>query len=222
MTSTSGRSRDRRDNGLSADVFLPVADVDADLSPLLLDALGRARIAAYAEPEAAALDRMFVAADDRGDARTIIAAASRAAGSGTPIPVPESLGGRDTEAEFQKLVGDWHVDTVAAIRSAEKDLNREDSDWRSRIDARPTSDDDEDHYIPPPPPPLPRLSGLAIWAIVILAMSVVVLGFGDRFGLDGNLTILLGVGGLLVSAGMLVMRLREHPRDDEDDDGAML
>jgi len=58
--------------------------------------------------------------------------------------------------------------------------------------------------------------------MVILALSIVVLGFGDEFGLDGNLTILLGIGGLLVSAGMLVMRLREHPRDEDDDDGAML
>jgi hypothetical protein len=224
MTAPGTGNRNRRDNGLSADSFLPVADVDTNLAPVLLDALGRARIAAYVESGGATLDRMFVAADDRGDARTIIAAASRAAGSGTPIPVPETLGGRDTDAEFRALVGDWHVDTVAAIRSAEKDLAREDADWRARIDAQPpeSADTDDEHYIPPPPPPLPRLSGLTIWAMVILALSIVVLGFGDEFGLDGNLTILLGIGGLLVSAGMLVMRLREHPRDEDDDDGAML
>ncbi len=35
------------------------------------------------------------------------------------------------------------------------------------------------------------------------------------------MTFLLGVGGLLVGAGMLVMRLRERP-DEDDDDGAVL
>ena len=219
---TTPSSSGRRDNGLSADEFLPVADVEPELAPMLLEALGRARIAAYVE-SGPGHDRMFVAAEERGDARTIIAAASRGAGSIAPIPVPESLGGRDTDAEFKALISNWHVDTIAAIRSAEKDLSREDSEWRARIDPVPVEEDEEEHYIPPPPPPLPRLSGSTVWAILILVLSILVLGFGDRLGFDDNLTILLGIGGLLVSAGMFVMRLREQPRDeDEDDDGAIL
>jgi hypothetical protein len=215
-------SSERRDNGLSADSFLPVADVEPEMAPVLLDALGRARIAAYVESGGAAHDRVFVAAEERGDARTIIAAASRAAGSLAPIPVPESLGGRDTEAEFRELVSNWHIDTIAAIRSAEKDLSREDSEWRARIDPQPAEEDEEEHYIPPPPPPLPRLAGLTVWAMVILCLSILVLGLGGRFGLASDFTVLLGIGGVLVAAGMLVMRLREQPRDEDDDDGAIL
>ena len=213
---------DRRDNGLSAESFVPVADVESELTPLLLTALARARIAAYVEPAAGSHERVFVAAEERADARTIIAAASRAAGSVAPIPVPETLDGRDTDAEFEALISGWHVDTVAAIRSAEKDLSREDSDWRARIDAQPAEEDEEEHYVPPPPPPLPRLSGLTVWAIVVMLLSLFVLSFGGRLGFDGDLTILLGIGGLLVGAGMLVMRLRDQPGDEDDDDGAIL
>ncbi len=211
----------RRDNGLSAENFLPVADVEPQLAGMVLEALGRARIAAYVE-SGGAHDRVFVAAEERSDARTIIAVASRAAGSGDPIPVPESLGGRDTDAEFRALVSDWHVDTIAAIRSAEKDLSREDSEWRARIDPHPVEDDIEEHYVPPAPPPLPRLAGLTVGAILIVVLSILVLVFGGRLGFDSNFTILLGIGGLLVGAAMLVMRLREHPRDEDDDDGAIL
>jgi hypothetical protein len=213
---------DRRDNGLSAESFVPVADVDSALTPILLTALARARIAAYVEPAAGSHERVFVAAEERGDARTIISAASRAAGSDEPIPVPETLGGRDTDAEFLELIKDWHVDTVAAIKSAEKDLAREDADWRARIDPVPAAEDEEEHYIPPPPPPLPRLTGLTVGAMVVLVLAILVLILGDRIGFDSNLTVLLGIGGVLVAAGMLVMRLREDPRDEDDDDGAIL
>jgi hypothetical protein len=231
-TGTSGRdgedTRDaapnRRDNGLSAEVFVPLADVDAELGDTLLTALGRARIAAYLETGPTATGRLYVAAEERGDARTIIVAASRGAEQQGSLRVADEFDGRDTNAEFQALIGNWHVDTINAIRTAEKDLAREDADWRARLAERnsvPAEDDEDEHYIPPPPPPLPRLAGYTIWALVIVAVSILVLGLGGNFGLASDFTILLGVGGILVGAGMLVMRLRERP-DEEDDDGAIL
>jgi hypothetical protein len=54
----------------------------------------------------------------------------------------------------------------------------------------------------------------------LLAISIIVLSLGGEFGLAANLSFLLGVGGVLVGAWMLVMRLRE--RHDDDDDGAVL
>jgi hypothetical protein len=42
------------------------------------------------------------------------------------------------------------------------------------------------------------------------------------FGLPTDMTFLLGVAGILIGAGMLVMRLREQPADDEGDDGAII
>jgi hypothetical protein len=215
----------RRHNGLSAPTFVPLADVDVELGQRLLDALARARIAAYLEPGAAAgRDRLFVAADERRDARTIVVSASRAAGrqdTAAALTVPDPFQGRDTDAEFRAIVDDWHIDTVAAIRSAEGDFAREDADWRARITPTPADPDEDEHYVPPPPPPLPRLAGFTLWALTIVGLSIVLLAAGTAIGLPSDLSFLLGVGGILVGAGMLVMRMREHPAD-EGDDGAML
>ncbi len=214
----------RLDNGLHAVTYVPLTDVDATVGRHLLTALGRARIAAYlGDEQAGALRRLFVAAEERGDARTIVAAAVRALGSSEPppVPAPDPLAGLDTDAAFAELIADWHVDTVAAIRQAERDLSREDADWRDRI-AQPGDDEpiwlDDDHYVPPPPPPLPRFAAPTILALSILVISIVVLGLGGEIGLANNLSWVLGVGGVLLGAGILVSRLREH--HDFDDDGS--
>ena len=233
---------ERLDNGLRALAYVPLTDVDAEIGRQLLTALGRARIAAYLGALEAADDqrRLFVAAEERVDARTIVRATVRALGTSADdvpeIPVApagtgDPLAGLDTEAIFAELVADWHVDTHAAIRRAERDLTREDADWRARlaqegrqgqqpIDEEPAWLDD-DHYVPPPPPPLPRLSMPAVLGIVILAVSIFVLGAGTLLGLPDNVARVLGIAGLLVGVGVLLTRVRDFHRD-EDDDGAAL
>jgi hypothetical protein len=221
----------RVDNGLWATTYVPLTDVDEQTGQQLLTALGRARIAAYLLPGAgrdAEQSRLYVAAEERSDARTIVLAAVRALAAEEPAlaePAADPLAGIDTDAEFQALVADWHVDTHEAVRRAERDLRKEDEDWRARL-ARPPADEpvwlDEDHYIPPPPPPLPRLATPTIVAMSVLAVSILVLGIGGQFGLAGRLSLVLGIVGLLLGAGILFSRLHDHGRDDEDDDGAAI
>jgi len=231
-------------NGLYAVSYVPLTDVDDQVGQRLLTALGRARIAAYLEPgggRQATQSRLFVAAEERGDARTIVLATVRAlsdddAAGPAPGAAPppgdqpgeqpgDPLAGIDTDAEFRALIADWHVDTHDAIRRAERDLRREDEDWRARL-VRPPADDpvwlDDDHYVPPPPPPLPKLATPTIAALTVLAVSVLVLGLGGQIGLASQLTLVLGIGGLLTGAAILFTRLRERRRDDEDDDGAAI
>jgi hypothetical protein len=223
----------RVDNGLFAVSYVPLADVEAVVGRALLSALGQARIAAYLDPMPGVeheLRRLFVAAEERSDARTIVAAAVRALGGASPEPSDplerpaDPLAGVDTNAAFAELVADWHVDTLAAIREAERDLRREDAEWRERLN-KPAVDEpvwlDDDHYIPPPPPPLPRLAVPTIGAMALIALSILLLGLGGQLGLASDLTMLLGVGGVLLGAGLLIMRLRERP-DDDDDDGAVI
>lgn len=226
--SGSGGRDGRLDNGLRAPAYVPLTDVDADVGRHLLSALGRARIAAYLGPtaiDAGEQRRLFVASDDRVDARTIVVAAVRALGGEQPeIPHPDPLEGLDTEAAFNQLVADWHVDTVAAVRQAERDLTREDADWRARLLRPPARDEvwlDEDHYIPPPPPPLPKLAAPTIIAMSVLAISILLLGLGGQFGLASDFTLVLGIGGLLLGAVILFSRLRERREDDEDDGSAI-
>jgi len=217
----------RLDNGLIASAYTPLADVDEHVGRHLITALGRARIAAYLDSppgphddgSAARERRIFVDAAERADARTVVAAALRALGAPESVTT-DPLAGIDTDAMFAELVADWHVDTVNAIREAERDLTREDEDWRARLLPPAVSEPvwlEEEHYIPPPPPPLPRLAAPTIVAMALLAISILLLGLGGDFGLASDLTLIMGVGGVLLAATMLVMRLRET--HDEDDDG---
>src|SRR5262249_13957692 len=126
------------DNGLRAATYVPLTDVDAEVGRHLLSALGRARIAAYLGPVPTGADaqrRLFVAAGERVDARTIVMAAVRALGATEPaVPANDPLAGIDTDSAFNDLVADWKIDTVAAIRDAERDLTREDAEWRARLE----------------------------------------------------------------------------------------
>lgn len=219
----------RLDNGLRAAAYVPLTDVDTEVGRHLLTALGRARIAAYLGPVPTGedeLSRLFVAAEERVDARTIVKAAVRALGTEEPaLPMNDPLAGRDTDSEFDALVADWKIDTVAAIREAERDLTREDADWRARLIKPQNTDEvwlDEDHYIPPPPPPLPRLAAPTIIAMSVLAMSIIVLGLGGEFGLAGQFTLVLGLAGLLLGGVILFTRIRDFRRDDDEDDGAAI
>jgi hypothetical protein len=219
---TSDPHSARHGNGLSADTYVPLADVDPEVGEQLLIALRRARIPAYVEPAAEApLRRLFVAAADRADARTVVEAATR----GRLLPL-DPLEGVDTDAEFHALVGDWDTDTINAVRAAERDLTREDADWRARLEpgfSNTSAADDNEHYVPPPPPPLPRLAAATIFALVLLAASIAVLAVGTQLGLDSDVSFLLGVGGILTGAGMLIMRLRARPPEEDDwDDGAIV
>ncbi len=217
------------DNGLRALTYVPLTDVDPDVGQHLLAALGRARIAAYLGPVPTTESeqrRLFVASEERVDARTIVAAAVRAMGAEQPELPPQSdpLAGVDTDSAFDQLVAGWKIDTIAAVRDAERDLTREDAEWRARLIKPQAADEvwlDEDHYIPPPPPPLPRLAAPTIIAMTVLAISIMLLGLGGEIGLASDFTVVLGIAGLLLGAGILFTRVREYRRDDEDgDDGA--
>ncbi|HKC29554.1 MAG TPA: hypothetical protein VKB75_16180 [Jatrophihabitans sp.] len=220
---------ERLDNGLWASTYVPLTDVDADVGAHLLTALGRARIAAYLgpAPDEAQQRRLFVASEERVDARGIVAAAVRALGTEQPdLPAGDDpLAAVDTDSVFNALISNWKIDTVAAVRDAERDLSREDADWRARLVKPQAADEvwlDEDHYIPPPPPPLPRLAAPTIIAMSVLAVSILLLGLGGEFGLASGLTLVLGVAGLLLAAGILFTRIRDRRRDDDDDDGAAI
>jgi hypothetical protein len=225
-------------NGLLASSYVPLTDVDAPLAPRLLTALERARIAAYlAEvPDGAGALRLYVASGERADARTIVAAVVRADGAAdaqlaipagdatADAPRADPLAGIDADAAFAALIADWHVDTHNAIRDAERDLTREDEDWRLRLNGREAADEtawlDEEHYVPPNPPPIPRPTAPIVLGLLLVAVAVTFFAFGDELGMPSTLSLFLGVSGVIGALALFVMRLREH--GDEDDDGAIL
>lgn len=226
-----------RHNGLAADRYVPLTDVGPELGDAVLSALGRARIAAYLDappvrrPDGTSVRRLFVAAEERSDARIVVAAVIKASG-GTPPPIPDAekprvdpLAGVDAEAAFADLIADWPVDTLAEIRKAERALSREDENWRARLEREGVPNEfawlDEQHYVPPAPPPLPRLSRPALVATVVLIVSIALLVFGTALALGSRLALVLGVCGVLASGAILFTRLRRD-RPDDGDDGAIL
>jgi hypothetical protein len=228
-------------NGLLASSYVPLTDVPATSAPQLLSALSRARIAAYlAEaPGSQGSLRLYVASDERTDARTIVATVLRAGGE---QPHAESdagtddaqrldpLAGIDADAEFAALIADWHVDTHTAIRDAERALSRDDEDWRQQLNQQrdPVDDADTDeltwlddeHYVPPNPPPIPRPAAPIVLAMLLVVVSIMLFAFGDPLGMPFSLSLFLGVSGIITALVLFVMRLREYR--DEDDDGAIL
>lgn len=225
MTATPGPVPGRQDNGLVAAAYVPLTDVAPQLVSALLTALARARIPAYvaSTPSDEAL-RLFVAAEERADARTIVASVVRAAGEAAPPDRNDPLAGIDTDAEFERLIADWHVDTHNAIRDAEKALNAEDEEWRARLEKDAAAEQpvwlDDDHYVPPVPPPLPRFAAPTVLAMIVITLSVLLMGLGVEIGIDSRLSLILGICGVLLGAGILASRLRDH--GDDDDDGARL
>lgn len=231
-------------NGLLAESYVPLTDVAASVGPRLLEALQRARIAAYLAENTSSRNsagsgaaapgplRLYVASTERADARGIVAAVVRASAGDEAAPdVPatpatpraDPLDGIDMDAAFAEIVADWHVDTHRAIREAERALNQDDEDWRARLEPPPAEETgwlDDEHYVPPPPPPLPKLTVTTALGVVLILIAVVLLGFGGMLGLPFEISLFLGVSAVLTALGLLVMRLRARP--DEDDDGAIL
>ena len=118
----------RRDNGLRADQFVALADVDPRLGEHLLDLLRLAEIPAYLEPTtdprvatrypvSGPVERLYVESDQRQEARAVVVAAAHEAGEDpAPDVSPSSasfdvtarhedvLAGIDLDAEFARIV----------------------------------------------------------------------------------------------------------------------
>jgi hypothetical protein len=204
-----------------------VADVDPRLADHLLDVLGLRDVAAYVEPAPAGTpvtaDRLYVAADQTGAAREVLTeiaselgievSRSHAERPDPPMQRPDPLQGRDTNAEF------------AAIIAGLGDLDRPLFSPASAPTANAMADDSEDeveHFVPPTPPPVPRPAMATAMAALLTLIGILVMAFGSMIGLPPDLPLPLGVMLVLFGAGMLVMRLREEPWDDSDDDGAQV
>jgi hypothetical protein len=235
MTTPASSHRGRRDNGLDSEAYAPVADVDPRLADHLLDVLGLREVPAYVEPtsDPVTADRLFVAADQTAAAQQVLADLAAELGIEVsasrhrerPRPEPDRLAGLDTDAEFAAIVAgmgelgrpllDWN--TSIAVHAA-----GEEPDTAAGTDQHAVSDDEVEHFVPPTPPPVPWPAIGTALAIVITLLGIAVIAFGVAAGLPADLPLPLGVVLVLFGAGLLALRLRPEPRDDSDDDGAVV
>ncbi|MGY1719736.1 hypothetical protein ACI8AG_11910 [Blastococcus sp. SYSU DS0552] len=225
---TERRGRGRRDNGLDAALWSPVRDVDPRVGEHLLDVLEAAGIAAYLEP----------AADVGPYTRSVV----------LPSPPSDRLFvDRSRRAEARGLV-EQHADEHPAEprvlrRPAGRDLD-EDAEWRrivaafeaehgpTAVDGAPSDappptphevpvlDRPEEHFEPPAPPPLPVPAPAVLYALLLVAAGILLIGVPSIIGLSADAGLVLGVGVVAGGVALLVSRMRD--RSDDGDDGAVV
>ncbi len=186
-----------RGNGLAAQVWIAIADVDPRVADDVLITLHANAIAAYIEPTPAdgglaleqrlpmrMTDRVFADANAVGPARRLVAAELA-----------------DIDAS----------DAETALLPAGADEGHVTDD----LDADPA----DEHFVPPPAPPLPRLRPSTVAGLAAIALGIVIL----VTGWDGGSLSLLGVLAIAVGVGILVWHMKDGPPTDSGwDDGAVL
>jgi hypothetical protein len=152
--SDDGQPAQRRDNGLSAERYVALADVDPRLGEHLLDLLRLADIPAYLEPPtdprvsvryrtSGPIERLFVQSTLRAAARDVVVAAAGEAGAVThPEPAPRGAAGRsgtpasdplagvDTDAEFARIVAGFGAAPKSRSTADDRETDAQDSDDR--------------------------------------------------------------------------------------------
>jgi hypothetical protein len=229
------RGRGRRDNGLDAALWTPLRDVDPRVGEHLLDVLREAGIAAYLEPAADVgpytrtvflpsppADRLFVDRTRLGEGRSLV---DRHADDHAPArgaaaerhPLRRDL---DEDAEWTRIVAAYEAEhgrtVVEDAAPAQTPAPRP---------VPPPVDEVEDllaeeHYEPPPAPPVPMPSPSTLYAVLLAAAGVVLVGAPGVLGLTTETGLVLGVAALVGSAALALSRMRD--RDDDGDDGAVV
>jgi hypothetical protein len=226
----TGPRRGRRDNGLDAALWAPLRDVDPRVGEHLLDVLEAAGIPAYLEQSADVgpytrtvflpsppSDRLYVDRARRAEARGLV---DRYADEHAPQPVHERAAVRkdidpdlDEDAEWARIVAAFEAENgrIAAEPAEVSEPPAPPPHEPSILDLP------EEHYEPPPAPPLPVPAPASLYAVLLVAAGILLVGLPSLIGLSQDLGLLFGV--LLIGAGaaLLVSRMRERTTDDGDD-----
>jgi hypothetical protein len=227
----SAPRRGRRDNGLDATLWIPLRDVDPRVGEHLLDVLEAAGIAAYLEPAtdvgpytrtvflpSPPTDRLFVDRARRGEARVLV---ERHADEHVR-PVPERAAVRKERDEELDEDAEW-ARIVAAFEAENGRLTVDPPD-PAPSDAPPPAphepailDLPDEHFEPPPAPPLPVPAPSSLYAVLLIAAGIVLIGVPSIIGLSQDLGLLFGVVLIGGGAALLVSRMRDRATDDGDD-----
>ena len=227
--------RGRRDNGLDATLWSPVRDVDPRIGEHLLDLLHAVGIAAYLEPSADVepytrsvslpsppSDRLFVDRARRAEARTVGDAHVPAAPHDQrPEPARESERAvvrrdLDEEAEWAAIVSAYEAENGRNVVEEQPAAAPPPTPHEIPILDRP-----DEHFEPPPPPPLPVPAPASLYAVLLIALGILLIAAPGVLRLSSDVGLILGVASIAGGAAMLVSRMRDRS-DDDGDDGAVV
>jgi hypothetical protein len=79
----------------------------------------------------------------------------------------------------------------------------------------------DEHFEPPPAPPVPVPAPAALYAVLLVAGGLLLIGAPQVLLLSADVGLLLGVTAVAAGVAMLVARMRDRA-DDDGDDGAVV
>ena len=237
-----------RDNGLSAEHYIVLADLDPRVADSLLLDLAEAGIAAYVAPTPARrggyldnhlparhTDRLWVDARAERGARTLLESETRESERTEP-PADAEQEAYDEEAAWRSIVETFSApaaDPPVPPWPVTEDLDGPPVAASSRVIRRePAEDfiaepidlDAEDHFVPPPPPPTPRLRATTVKALLAIAGGVLLIALPQFVSVSAPGAV--RVGGVLLMLGgfgTLIYHMQDGlPDEDDPDDGAVV
>ena len=173
-------------------------------------------------------DRLFVDRARRAEARTVVdqhvpaGAESPRAGPGRPRPEPARAGRRPPRPGRGGRVGGASSRPSRPRTAAPSSTTR-----RPPCPIRPVQhevpilDRPDEHYEPPPPPPLPVPAPASLYAVLLVAFGLLLVGAPGVLRLSADVGLILGVTAIAGGVAMLVSRMRDRS-DDDGDDGAVV
>jgi hypothetical protein len=235
--------RGRRDNGLDASLWSPLRDVDPRIGEHLLDLLEAVGIAAYLEPSSDVepytrsvslpsppSDRLFVDRARRAEARTVVDQHVPAGAEGAapvpekrPEPVERTVVRRDLdeEAEWAAIVAAYQAESGTPTAAEPPSAPPDPPVQRPVQHEVPILDLPDEHYEPPPPPPLPVPAPASLYAVLLVAFGLLLVGAPGVLRLSTDVGLILGVASIAGGVAMLVSRMRDRS-DDDGDEGAVV
>ena len=231
-----------RGNGLQAETYVAVADLDPRTADVLLAELRERGVAAYAadSPDpgpGGPVDRLYVDAEAEEQVRSMID--DQRAPQATPGDDP--LDAASIDSAFADIVAGFHQtsDRQLGAWPTDEDLDGPSTvppgpaapalgtgaytGWEDLLRPEPApAAEPEERYVPPPPPPLPRgdLRTRVAWAAVLGGPAVLFTAGILGWHLDDYVLLLAAVAFL---AGFVALVAGLKDRDDEDgDDGAVV
>lgn len=223
----------RRDNGLSAEHYVVLADLDPRVADALLSDLAEAGIAAYVVPTPGKrggylethlptrhTDRVFVDARAERGAHTLLDSAT------ATTDLDEDAAWREIVESFAapsaEPVPPWPVseDLDGPPLAPPRVVHRVATDFV----AAPINLDEEEHFVPPAPPPVPRLRSVTVLALLAIAGGVALLALPSVLDYAADTAVqVLAVCLMLGGFGSLVYRMQDGSDDEDDpDDGAVV
>jgi hypothetical protein len=230
--------RGRRDNGLDASLWSPLRDVDPRIGEHLLDLLHAVGIAAYLEPSADVepytrsvslpsppSDRLFVDRARRAEARSVVDEHVPAGAEAPDGQRPEQPRGPERAVVRRDVDEEAEWAGIVAAFEAEHGRNVADDAPSTAPPPGPHEvpilDRPDEHYEPPPPPPLPVPAPASLYAVLLVALGVLLVGSPGVLRLSADVGLVLGVAAIAGGVTMLVSRMRDRS-DDDGDDGAVV